>query len=146
MAIRFSHSDVAGSCVVPVVLSNTTSNTGFSYQAEASQKYASVWASTANQNDQFTVEQFLASGTFKIALLCGTYSNGGILTINMDSVTIGTIDTYSAGTVPSVMLLSANFTNSGTRKKSFQFIIASKNGTSTGYKMQIDEIYFVRTA
>lgn len=102
--------------------------------------------STGAQNAEVTFKPVLATGTWKLHLLTATYNSAGIATVNMDTVSQGTIDLYTAGFTTSVKktLTGIAVLTSGIHDLNFK--LATKNGSSSSYFGDLIAITLERTA
>jgi len=97
-------------------------------------------------NDYMAWDVPLTAGTWTVTLLHKTENTNGIYTLKLGTTTVGTIDGYSAsatGNVASQVTGIAVGVNATVR---FSVNMASKNGSSSGYKLQLQHISLDRTA
>lgn len=123
---------------------NDASNTFF-VQATASVGAIGFYNSTSAQNDAFSYNVILAAGTWDCNMWVRKSTNTAIITLNMDGVSQGTVDTYAAS-VAYAQVAITGFTVSATGKKVMQFKAATKNASSSNYLIELFGIEFQRTA
>ncbi|HLA37013.1 MAG TPA: hypothetical protein VJZ02_00935, partial [Candidatus Brocadiales bacterium] len=106
----------------------------------------SFYNSTAANLDQLDYKIYLAPGTYSLSLLGLKSSNRGIIDILLDSISVGTMDTYAASTVQNNVASLAGITVSTGGLKTLSVKVNGKNASSTGYYMDISSISLWRTA
>lgn len=97
-------------------------------------------------NDQIDYYAYLAVGTYTLVLLHATSSDGGIITILLDTVSKGTIDCYSASVTYNLVNSTISFAVTTPGLKTLSFNMATKNVSSSGYKTWLSTISLFRTA
>lgn len=126
----------------------TTSTTGswnLSTSAGGADGYVIQQTGSPNQNDQRTWTVWFAAGTWRLDLFFSSLTSGGILTFKIDGVSVGTVDTYSASaTANNVGSVTGIVVTGGSH--SVQMIIATKNGSSSGFGARLGTLSFIRTA
>lgn len=110
----------------------------------------SGWDTTQSngaQNEEIEYKIVLAAGTYSVYLHVDKDVNRGIITVSVDGVAIGTVDTYNAsrvsnavGTVTTALVVATNKTVTLNLK------MASKNASSSLYYGTVMAIELVRTA
>lgn len=116
--------------------STIVSNTGFG---------GALMASSGVQNDEITWPVALTAGTWTFTLVYGKDTDAGIVTVQLDGASQGTIDTYAAQTFNNVSSL-AGLTVATSGKKVLRLLMATKNASSSAYRGRIQGIQLVRTA
>lgn len=106
---------------------------------------ATSFTSLGAQNDAASWDVILAAGTWDAHFYVMKSTNTGIITLNMDGASQGTVDTYAAAAIGAKVSITG-FTVSATGKKRMQVLAATKNGSSSGYFMVLFGIEFRRTA
>jgi hypothetical protein len=98
-----------------------------------------------SQNDEITYKVMLSAGTWSVWLMSDTNLDRGIITFKLDTVSIGTLDCYSA-----LQLYNAqqtfSFTVSTGGIHTLQLITATKNASSSGYFIRMNALRLLRTA
>jgi hypothetical protein len=88
--------------------------------------------STGAQNAARWWDIALEAGQWDLEIRCATFSAAGIISIQIDGVTVGTIDTYSASTVYGVKKITRiTVPTSGVHQ--LKFLMATKNGSASAY-------------
>lgn len=108
--------------------------------------YRLLKSSSGAQNDEINFDVSLAAGTWTFELIHAKGTNYGIITIQLDGSTIGTIDSYaaSASINDRTQITGVAVVNSG--KKRLKLLMATKNASSTNYVGAIHHLQFKRTA
>ena len=104
-------------------------------------------ASTGAQNATISWDVTLTAGTWKIAVRFPAAADQGIITVNLNGSSQGTIDTYGTGGGPvnwSYGEVTATVTTTG--RHTVELKMATKNGSSTSYYGRISRVTFYRTA
>lgn len=115
--------------------------------AGISQTYNGVMQSGGSQNDEITFTVVLSPGTWTFRLHHYRDSNRGIYTVQLDGVTVGTVDGYNPGAADTVEVTGiAGIAVSVPCKKTLKLKMASKNASSSGYYGLIQRIVLFRTA
>lgn len=96
-------------------------------------------------NDAIAWDLVLAKGTWDCHLWVRKSTNTGIVTLNQDGVSQGTVDTYAAAAAAAKISVTG-FTVASTGKKRMQLLMATKNGSSSGFVLNVFGIEFRRTA
>ena len=95
-------------------------------------------------NDTQDIDHYLASGTFKHALIHSTSSESGIYKCQLDGVTVSTTDGYSVGVVQNVYVEdTGNVVTAGL--KVVRFLTDAKNASSSDYGTKLFTSMFART-
>lgn len=97
------------------------------------------------QNDAWAVDVILAKGTWDATFWVYENTNAGIITLNQDGSSMGTVDTYAAAATATSVSITG-WSVAATGKKRMQLKMATKNASSSGYVLNIYAIEFRRTA
>ena len=108
--------------------------------------YNGYLLSSGAQNDEVSFDVVLATGTWTFELIYPKGSNAGIVTVLLDSTSLGTIDAYVAGTSYDNRSQITGIAVSTTAKYRLTLRMATKNASSTGYFGGIQHLQFKRTA
>jgi hypothetical protein len=106
---------------------------------------AGAFLSAGAQNDAVAWDVILAAGTWDAHFWVRRASNAGIITLNQDGASQGTVDTY-AGAVAAAKVSISGWTVAATGKKRMQILMATKHASSSGYYAELFAIEFCRTA
>lgn len=105
---------------------------------------ADIYSSGA-QNDEIYWDIGASGGTWTIVLWYVKSANQGIYTVSIDGVSVGTIDGYAAGTTyNNKSSITGVSITAGQRRLKLQ--MATKNGSSSGYFGEINNLTLNRTA
>lgn len=107
--------------------------------------YQGYGIASGAQNDALSWALFLAAGTWTAKFFIRKSSNTGIITLNQDTVSQGTVDTYAAAPAQAIVSITG-WTVATTGLHTMQVKMATKNGSSSGYLLDIWQIQFIRTA
>ena len=88
------------------------------------------------QNDSVEFDVVLAAGTWSVCFRGTKYTDCGIITVKLDGVSVGTIDTYAASAQYDQFMSLTGITVAATGKKRLQLSVPTKNGSSSGYKIR----------
>ena len=131
---------------------STTSSAQFTFPFYAPGSTANSGAAVVFQNNTGTAQNdaaawdvVLAAGTWDAHFWVRRHSAAGIITLNQDGASQGTVDTYHA-TGDAAKVSITGWTVSTTGKKRMQLIAATKNASSSNYFMSLFAIEFRRTA
>jgi len=102
--------------------------------------------STTAQNDEFKVKLYLIAGTYSVHIICRTHPAYGKAHIIIDTVDVGNVDCYSAGSVEDAVLSVTGIVLGTTQLSDFGLKISDKNGASSDYTLGINSIFIERTA
>lgn len=107
---------------------------------------AKFYNSSNNDGDQVDYEIYLGAGTYTFKLLHAKNTNFGIIKLLVDDVEKGSIDSYAASAELNVIstITGVEIASSGVKTVSLK--IDGKNGSSTGYYLNISAIYIYKTA
>ncbi len=97
------------------------------------------------QNDAWAVDVVLGAGTWNFHIWVRESTNTGIITLQQDGVSMGTVDTYAAAAAAAKLSITG-WTVAAAGKKRMNLLAATKNGSSAGYFMEFFGIEFRRTA
>lgn len=101
---------------------------------------------SAAQNDSITFTvPMQQGGVYDICIVGSTGNNQGIATVTIDGATVGTIDTYSAGSVLNVHNEVSGVTVDSTGIKELKLTMATKNPSSSAYIIGLSAISVTRT-
>lgn len=103
------------------------------------------WASDATQNAYQSYDVPLSAGMWDAHFWVRRSTNTGIITLNQDGASCGTVDTYNA-TVDAAKVSITGWTVATTGKKRMQLIMATKNASSSAYTLGFFAVEFRRTA
>ncbi len=114
-----------------------TSDTGSQY---------SGWVNLSGgaQNDSITFDFAAAAGTCTIELFHLPFTNRGIYTVQIDAVSVGTIDGYSATLAATRGLLTGIAVTTG--QHTLTILMATKNASSSSFVGIIDHLVLTQTA
>lgn len=87
---------------------------------------------TAAQNDSISYDLALAAGTWTFTLVHGKGTTRGIYTVQIDGVTIGTIDGYAAAAADAISTITGVAVATPGLKR-VTLLMATKNPSSTNY-------------
>lgn len=96
--------------------------------------------------DNFTMEVYLAKGTYTLRALINTYLDCGVLDIDIDGGEVASFDTYSGGNVYDVVFSQTSIAVATSGLKTLTFRLDGKNGSSSSYAAYIESIALWRTA
>jgi hypothetical protein len=108
-----------------------------------------VWSgwiniSDAAQNDSISFDFACGAGTYTIELLHLAYTNRGTFTVEVDGVSVGTVDGYVAALTPTRGLLSGVAISAG--QHTLTLLMATKNASASGYVGLVERLILTRTA
>lgn len=101
--------------------------------------------SSGAQNDAVAWDVILAAGTWDAHFWVMKSTNTGIITLNQDGASQGTVDTYAAASAAAKVSITG-FTVATTGKKRMQILAATKNASSSDYFIVVFGVEFRRTA
>lgn len=110
-----------------------------------SQQYPYGQSNTGAQNAAITWPFVSAAGIFEIDLFHLAGANRGIYTIQIDGITVGTLDGYAAAGAQLVSALTGVSIPS-TGAHTITLLMATKNGSSSSYFAVASEIILTKTA
>jgi hypothetical protein len=97
--------------------------------------------------DEINYKVYLAAGTYVLLVLYRKSNDAGILDVKLDTVDIlSALDTYDAGTTFNNISETTGITVSTAGIKTLQLVVDGKNGSSSNYKLHIQEVVLYRTA
>ena len=97
------------------------------------------------QNDEITIPVVLAAGTWRLDIFLVKGSNCGIITALIDGSSVGTIDTYAGTTTYSLVESITGITVASTGVKTLGLRMATKNASSSNYRLNITCLALTRT-
>ena len=106
----------------------------------------SLYNSSTAQNDEVTIQVYLAAGTYSANLLTYTANDRGILTAKLDGSAWTTFDTYSAGPVNATTVSKTGLAVATSGLKTLSLSIPTKNGASSAYTITSTALVLTRTA
>lgn len=107
---------------------------------------ATIYNSSAAQNDEIVWDVWLDVGTWKIAYITQKDVNQGIATFLLDGVSVGTVDTYAAATQTNTYNEVTSISVTTAKVYSFTMKAATKNASSSGYILGCQSLALIRTA
>jgi hypothetical protein len=119
----------------PTYLTNTDTNNFVGW----------VNISDGTQNDSISFDFVANAGTHTLEFFHLPFQNRGIYTLQIDGVTIGTVDGYKQSLNPTRAVLTG-ITIATTGQHTLTVLIASKNASATGYLGMIDRAILTQTA
>lgn len=128
-----------------------SNDSGFAYPfyvpgSTANSGSAQVLQNTSGaQNDAWALDLIMAAGTWDAHFWIRKSTNTGIITLNEDGASKGTVDTYAAAAAAAKVSITG-WTIATTGKKRMQILMATKNASSSNYFVSIFGIEFRRTA
>jgi len=90
----------------------------------------------------FTFPFNLSPGTFTLFIMGGTNASGGIITWSIDGVSVGTTDTYAAGSTGRTIWSTVVTVPSGT-SHILRGSMLTKNGSSGGYASVLNKMWLL---
>lgn len=88
---------------------------------------------------------WLEAGTYKIAIVGVTATNAGITTLQFDGVSKGTLDWYAGVAANNTYLELTGVVVPVAKLIRFQVAVLTKNGASTGGRVDLQSIAIIRT-
>ena len=137
---------VAGFGRVNIIPLNVSGTVGTWTWGLAAGYYADgFWLNSTNaQNDETSYQVRLPPGEYTVSGVFGANINRGIVTIEFDDVDVGTIDLYSASSVPNSVRQSALITVVSTVTK-ITLAVKTKNPSSSGYACVLSALEIMET-
>lgn len=130
-----------------VPLAGTVAMTGSVLAFAAAVLYGGyVYNSSAAQNDEYGWDVVLAAGTWRLDFVFRKNNNYGIVTVNLDGTSLGTVDEYNSSQTDGNVGSITGFTVATTGKKRLSFKAATKNASSAGYFVVCQGLALTRTA
>lgn len=96
------------------------------------------------QNHSISFDFACGAGTFSLELYHLPFNNRGIYTIQVDGVSVGTIDGYATSLSPQRGILTGLVLTAG--QHTVTLLMATKNASSSSYVGMVDKILLTRTA
>lgn len=103
-------------------------------------------SATKAQNDEISWDVTLAAGTWTLDFYYTQSAAGGIATITLGAISVGTVDTYNASTVKNVHTAITAIAVGTTQKYRLKFKMATKNASSTAFQLNYIHSTLLRTA
>lgn len=103
-------------------------------------------ANTGAVNDELSYTLGLQAGTYSIGILYHQGTDRGITTTTFAGVNLGTFDGYNGSTTLNVIKSYTGAVVATAGSTTLDFKIASKNASSTNYRLLISAITLLRTA
>lgn len=100
-------------------------------------------SSVAN-GDYFTVDFYLAAGTYTLCWMASKFTDRGICEMLLDNVSLGTYDYYAAALAPAKASIAGIAVSAG--KHTLKCKVTNKNVSSTNYYLTFNTIAWVRTS
>lgn len=135
-------------CILPHMYDSIIQGT-WTFTADANQVFLEgIWNNItgAGQNDELEYKIYLDIGIYVFGLLGAKATNGGIITVSIDGVSVGTIDQYNGSSVYDQLLTITGITLSTKGLKTVSLKMATKNGSSSDYIGRYGYLWFRRTA
>jgi hypothetical protein len=88
------------------------------------------------QFDSIEWDVVLAPGTWDLEFMTTKYVDCGIITVTLDGVSMGTIDTYAGGASYNQLVGITGMTVTVEGKQRLKFSVDTKNGSSSGYNVR----------
>jgi|GEM_PF-1769189 len=104
-----------------------------------------VNVSDGTQNDSITFDFACNAGTHTLEFFHLPFQSRGIYTLQIDGTTVGTIDGYTTGLVPTRSVLTG-IVVSTSGQHTLTVLMATKNPSSSGYLGMIDRAILTQTA
>jgi len=101
--------------------------------------------STHADGDNFTEKVYLVAGTYTIQMLNFRSTDGGILKIQIDGVTVATQDCYAGAGAWNQLHETVNIAVLKSGLKDLKFLVDGKNGLSSNYYAYICGVRMFRT-
>lgn len=102
--------------------------------------------SSGAQNDECNYDVILAAGTWNFELIHQARADAGIYNLQLDGVTVGTIDGYNIGTVVNTRSSINGIVVAATGVKRLKLKMATKNASSSSYIGSVAGAQLLRTA
>ena len=107
--------------------------------------YGGYNLSSGAQNDEIAWDVVLSAGTWTIQLTHYTINSGGIYSVRIDGVEVGTIDGYVDPGGPNAVGLIPGVVIATTGKKRVSLKMATKHASSSNYYGLVQHVQFRRT-
>lgn len=98
------------------------------------------------QNNEWTIDDWMDSVTYKIAILYRAGGSTGIATFQFDGVSVGTVDTYNAATSNNNYAEITGISVTSASAKTVKMIQATKHASSTGYAVVLHSFARIKTS
>lgn len=102
--------------------------------------------STGAQNAEFTYDQAMSAGTWSVFVIHIKGTDRGIISVQIDSVEVGTIDTYNGSLSRNQVGSVTGISVAATGQKEIKLKMATKNASSSSYYGTVNLITWIRTA
>jgi hypothetical protein len=99
-----------------------------------------------NQNDEITWPIMLAAGTWTFELCYDKNTSNGIISVQLDGVEKGTIDTYASSGIVNNFTAIAGIVIATTGKYTLKLKVTDKHASSSNYYGMIQHVRLIRTA
>lgn len=106
--------------------------------------YGWVNISDGAQNDSISFDFACGAGTYEIDLYHLPFQNRGIYSVQIDGVTVGTVDGYAASLSPARGSITGVALTAGTHV--ITLLMATKNVSSSGFLGMVERLLLTRTA
>ena len=132
---------------IPVAADTVTQGT-WAYGPNTNQSGCNNYNNNASGavNDEVIFQVYLAAGTYTIECIGITSNDCGISTWLDGSTSLGTMDWYSAGATNNVRKTITGVAIATNGLKAIHLKMATKNGASSAYKINLCSFCFIRTA
>ena len=117
-----------------------------SVQASDATVYLPFRFGTGAQNQEVSWPVVLSAGVWTVQLTIRKASSYGIINVQLDGVTVGTIDAYNGSTLDNQTATITGIAVTSGGKKVLRLINATKNGSSSGYNSSLEWVRLIRTA
>ncbi len=96
-------------------------------------------------NDEITWKLWLPEGTYTAVVYFTGGPQNGIMHFEIDTADKATFDTYTGGTTHASIGSSSSINNTSSGLKDFDIKMATKNGSSSNYRLELDLVVLIRT-
>lgn len=103
------------------------------------------WSAGANGN-YCEYEHYLSAGTYTLFVVGINKNNSGILDVYIDASEVASFDTYNASETFNAVDTQTGINVATSGMKTIKFICDGKNGSSSGYNLQLSGYQLHRTA
>ena len=121
------------------------SNTGFTFVVSTS-AHLNTYANSNNQNDEVTYLVGLFAGTYRFTLLYHPANDQGIMDVQLDGVSVGTIDLYNASGSFNTQASIDGIVIATGAWMTLKLKMSTKHASSSGYKSRWSLAMFRRTS
>lgn len=132
--------------VIPFTPAALETGTWANGQGSAEVLGAARFNSTQAQNDEIGYDLILAAGTWRIDLIVTKTTAGGIASVRVDDVEVGTVDTYNGSTTRNNAASVTGITVATTGLHRVSLKAATKNASSSAYIIAFNMLTLRKTA